>query len=194
MNKVIQNIFKTSKILLLLAAIFTLQQVNVKNSNERLMNENLNKTIDLTAMAVKLNEIQLADKFYPLDTFTGDLTGYGADCSASGCTGILYCKAYNVETGKKQYINALRDGITSYVDKDYGNVKIVASSRNLPCGSIITFDAKYISDEPVTAIVLDRGVLGNDIDLLVESQAYAKKHIGRHKFTYDVLRFGWERK
>lgn len=193
MKKVIQKLVKTSKILLLLAAVLTVQHVNVKNSNERLMNENLNKTIDLTAMAVKLNEIQLADKYYPLDTMTGDLTGYGADCSAAGCTGILYCKAYNVETGEKEYINALRDNITSYVDADYGNVRIVASSKNLPCGSIITFEAKHISSEPVTAIVLDRGVTSTDIDLLVDSEDYARKHVGRQKFTYDVLRFGWER-
>lgn len=193
MKKVIQKIVKTSKILLLLAAILTLQHVNVTNSNEKLMNQNLNKTIDLTAMAYKLNEIQMADKYYPLDTFTGDLTGYGADCSAAGCTGILYCKAYDVETGKSEYINALRDSITSYADKDYGEVMIVASGKNLPCGSIITFEASHISSEPVTAIVLDRGVSGTDIDLLVESQNYAMKNIGRKKFTYDVLRFGWER-
>ena len=51
-----------------------------------------------------------------------------------------------------------------------------------------------LSKEKITAIVLDRGVLGNDLDLLVESEAYALKNVGRHKLTYDVLRFGWERK
>ena len=158
------------------------------------MNENLNKTIDLTAMAVKLEEIQYADKYYPLDSFTGDFTGYGPDCTAAGCTGILACRAIDINTGDKYYINALRDGITSYLDKDYGEVYIVASSKNLPCGSIITFDAKHVSAEPIVAIVLDRGVLGNDIDLLTESQEYAYKNIGRKKISYDVLRFGWERK
>lgn len=181
MNKVITKIIKTSKILLLLGLVFTVQKVNMINGNEKISNENLNKTIDLTAMAVKLNEIQLADKYYPLDTFTGDLTGYGAKCAL--CTGYLYCN--------NQYV---ADGTTTYDDDDYGNVLIVASSKNLPCGSIITFEADYISDEKITAIVLDRGVLGNDIDLLVESESYASKYIGRHKFTYDVLRFGWERK
>lgn len=194
MNVTKHRVIKTSKILLLIVSILTLQQVNVMNSTEKSMNENLNKTIDLTAMAVKLSEIQYSDKYYPLDTFTGDLTGYGADCSAKGCSGILACKAYNVETGKKEYINALRDSITNYNDKDYGNVRIVASSKNLPCGSVITFEADHISKDPVVAIVLDRGVLGNDIDLLTESESYAYKNVGRKKITYDILRFGWERK
>ena len=34
---------------------------------------NVNKTLDLTAMAFKLNEINMQDKYYPLDTLTGDL-------------------------------------------------------------------------------------------------------------------------
>ncbi len=192
MNMTKHKVIKTSKILFLIISILSLQQVNVMNSTEKSMNENLNKTIDLTAMAVKLSEIQYADIYHPLDTFTGDLTGYGPDCSASGCTGILYCRAYDSE-GKLKYINALRDGITTYNDSVYGNVRIVASSKNLPCGSVITFNAKHISKEPIVAIVLDRGVLGNDIDLLTESQSYAYKNIGRKKISYDVLRFGWER-
>lgn len=82
MNKVTTKLIKTSKILLLLCCVFTLQKVNIMNENDKLSNENLNKTMDLTAMAVKLNEIQFADKYYPLDTFTGDLTGYGANSCA----------------------------------------------------------------------------------------------------------------
>lgn len=180
MNKFFTIFGKTSKILILFVCVIAMQKVNVINQNDKISNENLNKTLDLTAMATKLNEIQLADKYYPLDTFTGDLTGYAADCPL--CTGYLAC------TG--QYV---ADGTTTYNDTDYGNVLIVASSKNLPCGSIITFDASYVSSEKVTAIVLDRGVLGNDIDLLVESESYASTYIGRHKLTYDVLRFGWER-
>lgn len=180
MNKITSNIFKSVKIILLIVAVMSLQKVNTVNANDKLSNENLNKTIDLTAMAVKLNEIQMADKYYPLDTFTGDLTGYGALCPL--CNGHLGC------TGKW-----VGDGTTTYDDEMYGNVRIVASSKNLPCGSVITFDAKNISDEPVVAIVLDRGVLGNDIDLLVPNEDYARKHVGRKKISYDVLRFGWER-
>ncbi len=180
MRKILHNFRKTSKILLLLFLVLTLQKVNVISQNDRVVNENFNKTLDLTAMALKINEINMADRYYPLDTFTGDLTGYSADCPL--CTGYLACNGAYVA-----------NGTTSYDDAEYGNVVILASSKNLPCGSIVTFDASYVSSEKVTGIVLDRGVLGNDLDLLVSSSDVAIKQIGRHKLTYDVLRFGWER-
>lgn len=180
MNKVFSIINKSTKILLLFGVVVLLQQVNIFNSNEKITNENLNKTLDLTAMVLKLNEINMADKYYPLDTFTGDLTGYSADCPL--CTGYLACTGAYVA-----------NGTTKYNDSEYGDVVILASSKNLPCGSIVTFDASYISDKKVTGIVLDRGVLGNDLDLLVSSSDIAIKQIGRHKLTYDVLRFGFKR-
>lgn len=180
MNKGKISLFKTTKILLILVAILSMSKVNVVSSNDKIVNENLNKTLDLTAMSFKLNEINLADKYYPLDTFTGDLTGYAADCAL--CSGYLGC------TG--QWVG---DRTTTYNDKDYGEVMIVASSKSLPCGSIVTFDASYVSDKKIVAIVLDRGVLGNDLDLLVESEDYARQRVGRHRLSYDILRFGWER-
>lgn len=181
MNKGKFNIKKTTKLLLFILAVFTMTKVNVVSQNEKLSNENLNKTLDLTAMAFKLNEIQLADRYYPLDTFTGDVTGYVADCPL--CTGYLACN--------NQYV---ADGTTIYHDNEYGDVMIVASSSNLPCGSIVTFDAGFYTDKKIVAIVLDRGVLGTDLDLLVASESIARQNIGRHKLSYDVLRFGWERK
>lgn len=180
MSKTVK-IVNTIKVILIISVIFSMQRVSLFSSNSKVANENLNKTMDLNAMAVKFDEIQKNDKYSPLDTFTGDLTGYAADCPL--CGGTLGCTGQNV----------LINRITTYNDKDYGEVKIVASSKNLKCGSIITFDAGYISDEKVTAIVLDRGVLGTDIDLLVESEEFALKNVGRHKITYDVLRNGWER-
>lgn len=180
MKKVLTNLINTSKFLLLLFVILLVQRANVVSRNDKLVNENPNKTLDLTAMVIKLNEINMADKYNPLDTFTGDLTGYAADCPL--CTGYLACTGAYVA-----------NGTTSYFDQDYGNVVILASSKNLPCGSIVTFNASYVSSEKVTGIVLDRGVLGTDLDLLVPTQDYAIKNIGRHKLTYDVLRFGWNR-
>ena len=53
-------------------------------------------------------------------------------------------------------------------------------------------DIGILRDE-VVAIVLDRGVLGNDIDLLVPNANVATQSIGRSKITYDVLRNGWHR-
>lgn len=182
MKKIFTQIIKTSKILVLLLIIpLLLTKVNVFNSNDKITNENFNKTLDLTAMSTKLSEIQLADIYYPLDTFTGDVTGYSADCPL--CSGYLACNgAYMI------------GGPTTTFDKDYGEVQIVASSKNLPCGSIITYEAPYNNGQKVIAIVLDRGVLGNDIDVLVPSENYARENIGRHKMTYDVLRFGYTRK
>ena len=69
----------------------------------------------------------------------------------------------------------------------------VASSNNLPCGSIIRFNNKRISPETIIAVVLDRGVGGSNIDLLAPSEEYALKYIGRSSITYDVLRIGWEK-
>ena len=140
--------------------------------------DNTNKNVNLSTMALKVEEFRINDIYSVKDTFTGDLTGYGFDCPL--CGGTLGCKpSYNI-----------KDGTTTYPDEVYGVVRIVASSKNLPCGSIIKFESKRVSNDPVLAIVLDRGVLGNDIDLLVgqEVNAYV---IGRSIITYDVLRVGW---
>ena len=170
---------KATKIILIICSVFVIQKVNMVNLNDKITNENLNKTIDLTAMAYKLNEIQLKDKYYPLDTFTGDLTGYTADCPL--CSGRLACTPnYNVLNGTE-----------TYPDASYGNVRIVASSKNLPCGTVIRFNKANVSNNPIIAIVLDRGVIGNDIDLLSNSNDYAVKTIGRSSISYDILRTGW---
>lgn len=145
----------------------------------RILNDNYNKAIDLSTMALKLKEDIANDLYSAKDTFTGDLTGYGATCPL--CSGHLACLPnYNV-----------LDGTNTYQDASYGNVRIVASSKNLACGTIIRFNNERISNEPVLAIVLDRGVLGNDIDLLSPSEEYALKYVGRSVITYDVLRNGW---
>ena len=177
MKKVFSRFVKASKILLLLALIFSMTKVNTFTTNGKISNDSMNKTLDLTAMATKYEEIHYTDMWYPLDRFTGDLTGYAADCPL--CSGRLGCTGQDV-----------RDRTTMYNDPTYGEVNIVASSKNLACGSVITWD-NY--GKKMTAIVLDRGVLGTDIDLLTESEAYASQFVGRHKITYDVLRFGWSR-
>ena len=110
----------------------------------------------------------------------GQLTGYGADCPL--CNGTLACKSsYNV----------FQNGVVTYPDPTFGDVRIVASSKNLACGSIISFNLSTISSSKVYAIVLDRGVLGNDIDLLMTSEKEASQVVGRRNFTYEVLRYGW---
>ena len=143
-------------------------------------NNNVNKTVNLTTMAMKIIEVEDRVKYTPVATYTGDLTGYAYNCPL--CNGTLGCMPkYNI-----------KDGTTTYKDYEYGEVKIVASSKNIACGSIIRFKSDRVGEGEQYAIVLDRGVGGYALDLLTPSEDYASKYIGRSKITYDVLRSGWE--
>ncbi len=179
----VRTLFK-SLLKLTQVAILVLLVIFVESSNKiketKVLNDNYNKSIDLSTMALKLKEDIANDLYSAKDTFTGDLTGYTADCPL--CSGRLACLP-------NYYV---MDGTDTYQDVSYGNVRIVASSKNLPCGSIIRFNKERISDEPILAIVLDRGVLGNDIDLLTPDVGYATSYVGRSVITYDVLRNGWQ--
>lgn len=143
-------------------------------------NNNVNKIVNLTTMAMKIIEVEDTIKYTPVATYTGDLTGYAYNCPL--CNGTLGCMPkYNI-----------KDGTTTYKDYEYGEVKIVASSKNIACGSIIRFKSNRVGEGEQFAIVLDRGVGGYALDLLTPSEEYASKYIGRSKITYDVLRSGWE--
>lgn len=176
--------FRLIKVILIIILI-SLVTTNVSNKEEfEVKNFHLNRSFDLTAYALKEEEevpvplkvVNTTSKYQR----TGNLTGYAADCPL--CNGHLACKrSYNV----------YKNNVVTYNDEDYGEVRIVASSKNLLCGSIIRFKSSRVSKEDTYAIVLDRGVLGNNIDLLVPSESYASKYIGRSKITYDVLREGW---
>ncbi len=179
----IRNLFKTVKksiqvVLLVLLVIFVESSNNVNST--QVLNDNYNKSIDLATMALKLKEDIQNDLYSAKDTFVGDLTGYTADCPL--CSGKLACLP-------NYYV---LDGTDTYQDISYGNVKIVASSKNLPCGTIIRFNKSNLSNDPILAIVLDRGVLGNDIDLLTPDISFANIYIGRSTISYDVLRNGWQ--
>ena len=160
-------------VVVLIANISTTRDVNSVSSLAQ------NRVINLTTMAMKLENDIKNDLYSAKDTFTGDVTGYGADCPL--CSGKLSCvPSYNV-----------RNGTTIYPDVNYGNVRIVASSKNLPCGSIVRFNLSKLSNEPIVAIVLDRGVLGTDLDLLMTSENDASMYVGRNTLSYDVLRVGY---
>lgn len=175
----IAKLGKTIKAFLLIFVIIISTSQNVFFES-KVNNSNLNKTVDLQTMAKKINEIEYDTKYGAKDTYTGSLTGYVYNCPL--CTGQLACMwRYDITDGKN-----------TYIDSDYGEVNIVASSTNLPCGTIIRFNSKRISDEPVYAIVLDRGVLGSAIDFLSPSYEYAVVNVGRSTITYDVLRSGWK--
>ncbi|MFI3260795.1 MAG: hypothetical protein R3Y13_03690 [bacterium] len=140
-------------------------------------NTTMNKTVNLSTMATMIAESEYVQLHTPLESFSGDLTSYVYNCEL--CTGRLACMS-NLD---------LSDGTTTYVDADYGEVYIVASSRDLPCGSIVSFESR-LDEDTMYAIVLDRGVLGNDLDLLVWGLEYAYQ-VGRIGITYNVLRSGW---
>ncbi|MDD2207743.1 MAG: hypothetical protein PHG03_01135 [Bacilli bacterium] len=180
-NKTLLKINKYLRIIILVVAVLMCQQVSLMKSEAKTANNNLNKTLDLHAMAIKLDEIIRNDLYAPIDTYNGVLTGYAADCPL--CGGTLGCTGQDV----------LTDRITTHNDETYGTVRIVASSKSLRCGSIVQFALPSVSDEKITAIVLDRGVIGTSLDLLVESEEIAYNNVGRKQISYDILRFGYER-
>ena len=167
------------KLIIIVCIAIVIKSSNLVFSEVKVENENVNKVVDLSTMALKVEEFEENDLYRSIDTFSGDLTGYTFDCPL--CGGTLACKRdYNI-----------RDGKDYYDDEEYKRVKIVASSKNLSCGTIIRFNKPSISPEPIIAIVLDRGVPGNNLDLLTPTEDYAVKYIGRSTVTYDVLRTGW---
>jgi len=177
-NNIFLIINKSIKAIIVLALV-TVVHSSTTVFESKVSNTNENKTVNLSTMALKIIENEENNLYSAKDTYTGDLTGYVYNCPL--CNGTLACKpSYNI-----------KDGINTYPDADYGNVNIVASSKNLSCGTIIRFDSERISDEPVVAIVLDRGVLGNDLDFLAPNLDYALNSVGRSSVTYDVLRDGW---
>ncbi len=177
MKRIILRTFQFS--IIVLFVILSTSYINIIENKS--YSDNTNKTVNLSTMALKVEEFKENDIYSVKDTYTGDLTGYVFNCPL--CNGTLGCKrSYDITDGK-----------TTYPDETYGNVRIVASSSNLPCGSIVRFTSKRISSEPIIAIVLDRGVRGNALDLLSETRDYAY-FVGRSTITYDVLRVGYGKK
>lgn len=179
--KNIKNFRNILKLLILFFLIIFLIVSEVKDDNliktEAIV---LNKSFTINAMIEEDFEVTKNDLYVAKATFTGNLTGYAADCPM--CRGTLACKSsYDV----------YKNNVVTYPDTQYGNVMIVASSKALQCGSIIRFKSTRVSSDEVYAIVLDRGVLGYNIDLLVSTENYASKYIGRSQIQYDVVRFGW---
>lgn len=173
---VIESLIIFSIILFMNDSTFTKSSLSVA------MNDNLDKNIDKSVIQASQDELFKEGINNPIYTFMGELTGYAGDCAL--CSGYLACPPRT---------NVLKKGIY-YNDKTYGRVRIVASSRKYPCGTILKFNVKKLSGEPIIAIVLDRGVGGNVIDLLTESEDYAIKHVGRvRKLEFEVLREGWKR-
>ena len=184
MKKYIRSrIFMTIKACIAIIIIFFIGKENYENKSLSVsMNTNLNKSIDKQIIQDSQNELYKEGIYNPLYTFTGELTGYAGDCTL--CSGYLACPPRT---------NVLKEGIY-YKDKTYGTVRIVASSKDYPCGTILKFNVNKLSQEPIIAIVLDRGVSGNVIDLLTETEENAIKNIGRvRNLEFEVLRKGWKK-
>lgn len=184
MKKYIRSrIIMTIEAIIIFAFIFILKELP---QSERFLlavnNDNLNKNIGINVIEASQYELYKEGIFNSLYTFVGELTGYGGDCPV--CSGRVACPPR---------MNVRKEGIY-YEDKTYGTVRIVASSRHYPCGTILKFNVKKLSKEPIIAIILDRGVGGNVIDLLTESEAWANDNVGRVKnLKFEVLREGWKR-
>ena len=186
-----RNLLNILKLTILTVVIFFIGNSTFFQSS-KITNENLNKKMSVNVIAEKQKEIKteiakaearkkviIRKSIEPIKTFFGTLTGYSADCP--GFSGNLACTGTSVK----------ENGVY-YNDKKYGKIRIVATSSDYPCGTIIRFNHSSVSAEPIVAIALDRGVSGNKVDLLSESSSYAIKYIGSvNNKKFEVLRLGW---
>ena len=155
----------------------------VYHTNMNANNVNVSKKLDYITLESEQYASYQESLFTPISSFNAELTGYGADCE--GCSGILACAPIT---------NVFENGIY-FEDASYGTVRVVAASREFPCGTIMMFKSKKLDDEPIIAIVMDRGgvIVDNRLDLLTESEAYSEKYVGRiYDLKVDVLRRGWK--
>ena len=78
-----------------------------------------------------------------------------------------------------------------YNDKEYGKLRIVAMSSTIPCGSIIRINVSAYDPDGMYAIVLDRGVSGNMVDLLKTSSRASSPVQTVNNVTFDIVRYGY---
>ncbi len=143
-------------------------------------NENTNKALNYKVIEEHQKISYQTSLYEAVSKFTGELTGYAGDCPL--CSGVVACKPR---------INVLEKGIM-FSDAEYGQIRMVASSKKYPCGTVLRFNVSRVSDEPIIAVIMDRGVGGNDIDLLMESESEARVNVGRiRNLEFDILRLGW---
>ncbi len=146
-----------------------------------------NNTETLTEPITEIIEVGTGDD----GEYVGKMTGYGADCV--GCTGTVSCKTKSGNTW-----NLIKDG-TSYIDDEYGNVRILAAAlTKFPCGTIIKVESSTIGT--FNAIVLDTGgamrkAWSNGtvhMDLAFTSETSEGIHDStNNNVKYNVQRWGW---
>lgn len=141
--------------------------------------DDLNQNL-LVRECATMEDVSLYGAISPV-SFTGEMTAYGPDCE--GCGGRVSCPPRQ----------DVRNGNIYYQDATYGQVRVLAADKRVPCGSIIEIKNVTFSSDVIYGIVLDRGgaIVGNIIDFLVVSEAdsYA---IGRQKnVNFTIVRWGW---
>lgn len=136
------------------------------------------KTSSAAAVHYDVFEEAVENSKFFVTNFTGKLTHYGPDCPL--CSGKLACNGQDA-----------RGGNIYYNDKEYGTVRIVATTKLIPCGSIIRINIKEYAEDGMYAIVLDRGVSGSNIDLLKESQQTASPVRTVNGASFDIVRYGY---
>ncbi len=140
----------------------------------------LSKKDNLVTIAEEVLVQKNNSNYKILDSYEGTMTAYGADCL--GCTGIT-ASGYDINN----------DNI-HYEDKTFGILRIVAADRSVPSGTVVRVKGLKIYEEPILAIVLDRGgvIKGTLMDLAFGFQDNLDvKKIGRSNVVYDILRYGW---
>lgn len=132
---------------------------------------------------VKKEEVKVDKSEKVLETLNGTMSGYGPDCY--GCTSNRVASGYYVGEGN-----------IYYEDKTYGKVRIVSGDSKYPLGTIVKIGSSKVSNEPIIAIVLDRG--GNiginkkfTFDLLFATEKEASKYGISRNIKFEILRLGY---
>ncbi len=150
--------------------------------------DNLNNTVEIIENPVNaVVEVGTGD----YGQFVGKMTGYGADCA--GCTGNLSCRT---KSGKTWSLT--RDGET-YVDDEYGKVRILAAALNkFPCGTIIkvqnpglgTFNAVVMDTGGAMKAAWQNGLVHMDLAFISETSKGVYSATSSN-VKYSVQRWGW---
>ena len=159
----------------------TLNNINLEKeiTKEELLEEYKTiKTSSIAAVHYDVFEEAVENSKYFTTNFTGKLTHYGPDCPL--CGGKLSCNGQDA-----------RNGNIYYNDAEYGTIRIVATTKLIPCGSIIRINIKEYDENGMYAIVLDRGVSGSNIDLLKESSQTASPVRTVNNASFDIVRYGY---
>lgn len=150
-----------------------------KIEEKKIIEEEKVDTTNNNITPIESTEIEKEDI---LETQIGKMSGYGPNCI--GCSGYLASGKY------------VGDGNVYYNDNKYGLVRIVAGDYKYKLGSIVRIKNSKVSNEPILAIVLDRGgSIGIDkkymFDLLFTSEEEAAKYEVSYNVTFEILRNGY---